>query len=65
MKTYVIKIGSIAVIDPIRNFQPRVASTRIQIVIIHGGGHYITELMEQFQIKRQIKNGLRVTDETT
>lgn len=37
----------------------------IQIVIIHGGGHYITELMEQFQVKRQIKNGLRVTDETT
>ena len=68
MKTYVVKIGGVAsdqlnaqFFSTIRKWQEQ----GIQIVIIHGGGHYITELMEQFQIKRQIKNGLRVTDETT
>ena len=68
MKTYVVKIGGVAsdqlnaqFFSTIRKWQAQ----GIQIVIIHGGGHYITELMEQFQIKRQIKNGLRVTDETT
>lgn len=68
MKTYVVKIGGVAsdqlnaqFFSTIRKWQAQ----GIQIVIIHGGGHYITELMEQFQIKRQIKNVLRVTDETT
>ena len=68
MKTYVVKIGDVAsdqlnaqFFSTIRKWQAQ----GIQIVIIHGGGHYITELMEQFQIKRQIKNVLRVTDETT
>lgn len=68
MKTYVVKISGVAsdqlnaqFFSTIRKWQAQ----GIQIVIIHGGGHYITELMEQFQIKRQIKNVLRVTDETT
>lgn len=68
MKTYVVKIGGVAsdqlnaqFFSTIRKWQAQ----GIQIVIIHGGGHYITELMEQFQIKRHIKNVLRVTDETT
>lgn len=68
MKTYVVKIGGVAsdqlnaqFFSTIRKWQAQ----GVQIVIIHGGGHYITELMEQFQIKRQIKNVLRVTDETT
>ena len=68
MKTYVVKIGGVAsdqlnaqFFSTIRKWQAQ----GIQIVIIHGGGHYITELMEQFQVKRQIKNGLRITDETT
>lgn len=68
MKTYVVKIGGVAsdqlnaqFFSTIRKWQAQ----GIQIVIIHGGGHYITELMEQFQVKHQIKNGLRVTDETT
>ena len=68
MKTYVVKIGGVASDQLNKQFFSTIHKWQaqgIQIVIIHGGGHYITELMEQFQVKRQIKNGLRVTDETT
>lgn len=34
-----------------------------KIVIVHGGGHYISEMMEQLNIPVHIKNGLRITTE--
>ncbi len=32
-----------------------------KVVIVHGGGHYISEMMEKMALTVTIKDGLRVT----
>lgn len=35
------------------------------VVIVHGGGHYISKMMERLDVPIMIKNGLRMTTEET
>lgn len=65
MKKIVIKMGGIAsknldaaFFQTIRKWQQEGA----QVYIVHGGGHYITEMMTHFGLVKQMKEGLRVTD---
>lgn len=65
-KTVVIKYGGAAMVD--KELQSAVMSDIVLMkiiginpVIVHGGGHDITETMERFQIPVEFKNGLRVT----
>jgi len=36
-----------------------------RLVIVHGGGHYISQMMARFQLKNETYKGLRVTDNQT
>ncbi|MBC8845466.1 acetylglutamate kinase, partial [Escherichia coli] len=36
-----------------------------KIVLVHGGGHYITKMMKSLAIPVETKNGLRVTNKAT
>lgn len=64
METIVIKVGGVASDNLTTGFFDQVKRWQAQgkkIVIVHGGGHYITSMMKKLQLEVKIKNGLRVT----
>lgn len=67
-KIIVVKMGSVASDNLTDTFFKQITQWKYQgykIVIIHGGGHYITEMMHYLEIPVVIKEGLRVTNEQT
>ncbi len=68
METIVIKIGGVASDNLTPTFFQQVSDWQAagkKIVIVHGGGHYISEMMEKMALPVTIKDGLRVTDPQT
>jgi acetylglutamate kinase len=64
----VIKIGGVASDNLTEAFFKQISiwqKTGKRIVVVHGGGHYISEMMERLKLSVQIKAGLRVTTEET
>lgn len=64
MKTIVVKIGGVASDNLTKDFFKQVKKWKDagkQVVIVHGGGYYITEMMNRLNIPVTIENGLRVT----
>src|SRR5512143_3397932 len=69
-RTFVVKYGGHAMIDPAlkESFARDVCLLRyvgIQIVVVHGGGPQIDQMLEQMGIRAEFSGGLRVTDEAT
>jgi acetylglutamate kinase len=69
-KTFVIKYGGAAMTDDIlkETFAKDVTLLRkigVRIVIVHGGGKEITEMLNKLEIKTKFVNGQRYTDEET
>lgn len=67
MEIIVIKMGGVAS-DNLTPFFEQVAQWQAlgkKIVIVHGGGHYISEMLQKLSLPIQIKEGLRVTDAQT
>lgn len=69
-QTVVIKYGGNAMTDPALKEQVAediVALTKkgVRVVLVHGGGPEISELMEKLGKKPEFVNGLRVTDKET
>ena len=74
MSRYVVKLGGNA-LDSLRPSSPLLASlasdvrdlcaTGGYVVVVHGGGPQITELLDASGIVTQFHDGLRVTDEQT
>ncbi len=68
METIVIKIGGVASDNLTPSFFQVVSHWQAagkKIVIVHGGGHYISEMMEKMALPVTIKDGLRITDPQT
>ncbi|MDT2760274.1 acetylglutamate kinase [Enterococcus xiangfangensis] len=68
MGKIVVKIGGIASDNLTKSFFEQIKQWHLdgdEVVIVHGGGHYITEMMERLNIPVVIKEGLRVTTEQT
>ncbi|OTN75359.1 acetylglutamate kinase [Enterococcus sp. 8G7_MSG3316] len=68
METIVIKIGGVASDNLTPEFFQVVHEWQAagkKVVIVHGGGHYISEMMEKMALPVTIKDGLRVTDPQT
>ncbi|MBO0450671.1 MULTISPECIES: acetylglutamate kinase [Enterococcus] len=66
MGKIVVKIGGVASDNLTKKFFEQIESWQAyghEIIIVHGGGYYITEMMEQLNIPVTIKEGLRVTTE--
>jgi len=66
MGKIVVKIGGVASDNLTTNFFKQIDewhSYGHEIIIVHGGGYYITEMMERLNIPVTIKEGLRVTTE--
>lgn len=68
--TFVIKIGGEAIKDQetLKNFAEDIAlitSVGIRVVIVHGGGHQISEVQEMLGIETKMVGGRRITDEKT
>ncbi|MTD41692.1 acetylglutamate kinase [Erwinia sp. CPCC 100877] len=64
----VIKIGGVASDNLTETFFKQISAWQKKgkkIVIVHGGGHYISEMMERLQLSIQIKDGLRITTAET
>lgn len=64
-KTIVVKMGGVAADNLTEGFFQQIRCWQDQgknVVIVHGGGHYISEMMETMKIPVEIKNGLRVTN---
>lgn len=67
-KTIVVKMGGVASDNLTEAFFKQIAQWQKQeykVVIVHGGGHYISEMMNRLEIPVVIKEGLRVTTEET
>ncbi|WZL73250.1 acetylglutamate kinase [Clostridiaceae bacterium 35-E11] len=69
-KTFVIKYGGSIMknVEAKNAFIEDVVRLRkvgIHIIIVHGGGPYISELLNKLKIQTQFVKGLRVTDEKT
>ncbi|KKK41237.1 hypothetical protein LCGC14_0584430 [marine sediment metagenome] len=69
-KTIVVKYGGSAMKDPElkRNFMEDIislSSVGIKIIIVHGGGPFINEMLCRLGIESKFFNGLRITDEET
>jgi acetylglutamate kinase len=69
-KTFVIKYGGAAMTDDTLKvtFAKDVTLLRkigVKIVIVHGGGKEITEMLNKLEIKTKFVNGQRYTDEQT
>lgn len=63
-----IKMGGVASDNLTAAFFEQIAKWQAEgkkIVIVHGGGHYISEMMALLDLNVQIKNGLRVTNAQT
>ena len=68
METIVVKIGGVASDNLTPSFFETIADWQAagkKVVIVHGGGHYISEMMEKMALTVTIKDGLRVTDPQT
>ncbi|MHC5248975.1 acetylglutamate kinase [Enterococcus sp. HY326] len=66
--TIVIKMGGVASDNLTPEFFTQIRKWQAQgkqLVIVHGGGHYISEMMGTLNIPVEIKNGLRVTTAET
>lgn len=66
MGKIVVKIGGVASDNLTNNFFEQIESWQAlghEIIIVHGGGYYITEMMERLNIPVMINEGLRVTTE--
>lgn len=66
MSKIVVKIGGVASDNLTTDFFKQIRQWETQgheIIIVHGGGYYITEMMERLNIPVLIKDGLRVTTE--
>lgn len=64
MGKIVVKIGGIASGNLTNHFFEQIScwqSNGQEVIIVHGGGHSITKMMERLSIPVKIKNGLRVT----
>jgi acetylglutamate kinase len=62
----VIKLGGVASDNLTETFFKQISAWQKEgkkIVVVHGGGHYISEMMERLKLSVQIKAGLRVTTE--
>ncbi|MGG5343760.1 acetylglutamate kinase [Enterococcus sp. AZ192] len=67
-KVIVIKMGGVASDNLTKSFFSQVEQWQKdgnKIVIVHGGGHYISEMMQRLGVPVNIQNGLRVTTEET
>ncbi len=69
-KSIVVKYGGAAMTDP--EMQGRVAQdvvllryVGIEVVVVHGGGNRITEMMDRLDMESEFVDGLRVTDADT
>lgn len=65
--TFVVKYGGSAMIEP--GLRDQVAQdlvllklVGINLIVVHGGGKYISQEMEQKGLKAEFRDGLRVTD---
>lgn len=68
MGKIVVKIGGIASDNLTKKFFEQIKqwhSDGDEVIIVHGGGHYITEMMERLNVPIMIKDGLRITTEQT
>lgn len=66
MGKIVVKIGGVASDNLTNNFFEQIETWQAdghEIIVVHGGGYYITEMMERLSIPVMIKDGLRVTTE--
>lgn len=66
--TIVIKLGGAASDNLTEGFFRQITEWQAankKIVLVHGGGHYITKMMEALAIPVETKNGLRVTNKAT
>lgn len=64
---WVIKIGGNVIDqeDLLYYFLEKIANSRQNIVLIHGGGKLATDLSKKLQIETQMLNGRRITDKET
>ncbi|ACK39321.1 acetylglutamate kinase [Listeria monocytogenes] len=63
--TIVIKLGGVASDNLTEGFFRQITEWQAankKIVLVHGGGHYITKMMEALAIPVETKNGLRITN---
>lgn len=68
MGTIVVKMGGVASDNLDQAFFDQIEAWQRQgkkVVIVHGGGYYISEMMNRLGQEVVIKNGLRVTDAET
>ncbi|WP_291293553.1 acetylglutamate kinase [Enterococcus sp.] len=68
MEIIVIKMGGVASDNLTPAFFEQITQWQAmgkKIVIVHGGGHYISEMLQKLALPVQIKEGLRVTDAQT
>lgn len=66
MGKIVVKIGGVASDNLTQSFFQQIEEWQTaghEIIVAHGGGYYITEMMERLNIPVTIKEGLRVTTE--
>lgn len=66
MGKIVVKIGGVASDNLTQSFFQQIEEWQTaghEIIVVHGGGYYITEMMERLNIPVTIKEGLRVTTE--
>lgn len=66
--TIVIKLGGVASDNLTEAFFEQIAHWQAdgkKIVIVHGGGHYVSKMMQAMDIPVETKNGLRITNQVT
>ncbi|MFV0557945.1 MAG: acetylglutamate kinase [Enterococcus sp.] len=64
-ETIVLKIGGVASDNLTAAFFEQISKWQVlgkRVIVVHGGGHYVTEMMQILSQEVQTKNGLRVTD---
>ncbi|MBO0467567.1 acetylglutamate kinase [Enterococcus plantarum] len=67
-KVIVIKMGGVASDNLTKSFFEQVdqwQKDENEVVIIHGGGHYISDMMQRLNVPVVMQDGLRVTTEET
>lgn len=68
MKTVVVKMGGVASDNLNDAFFEKISSWQeqeYQVIIVHGGGHYISTMMKTLGLEVEVKQGLRVTSDET
>lgn len=68
MKTIVVKMGGVASDNLNSAFFDKISSWQDQgyhVIIVHGGGHYISKMMNTLGLEVEVKQGLRVTSKET